>query len=131
VQRLDPSLLLRQRSLEGYLKAGGRPRWMERVMEVDRRTARETARLREAYGELREACGDDAEAFAERWRERLRTWDWDPGLNVLIEQHNAWYPIERDLPMDPRTGDYIRVHGRSYRRPVLDAAWALEHFPAG
>ena len=51
-------------------------------------------------------------------------------LNVLIEQHNDWYPIERQLPMDPRTGDYVRFAGRSYRRPVLGAHWILEHFPA-
>ena len=49
---------------------------------------------------------------------------------MLIEQHNDWYPIERQLPMDPRTGDYVRFAGRSYRRPVLGAHWILEHFPA-
>ena len=51
-------------------------------------------------------------------------------LNELIRQHNDWYPIERDLPMDPRTGDYVRVHGRSHRRAELTPQWVLERFPA-
>jgi hypothetical protein len=32
--------------------------------------------------------------------------------------------------MDPRTRDYVRIAGRSYRRPVLGPDWVLEHFPA-
>ncbi len=31
--------------------------------------------------------------------------------------------------MDPRTGDFILVDGRSYHRDTLDAAWALARFP--
>ena len=33
-------------------------------------------------------------------------------LNELIGQHNEWYPIERDLPMDLRTRDYV-LHQRA------------------
>ncbi len=55
-------------------------------------------------------------------------WSFDR-LNELIEQHNEWYPIERDLPMDLRTRDYVLVNGRSFRRPLLDRAWILEQFP--
>ena len=32
--------------------------------------------------------------------------------------------------MDPRTRDYVLIHGRSYRRAELDAAWVLREFPA-
>ena len=32
--------------------------------------------------------------------------------------------------MDPRTRDFVKVGGRSYRREPLDAAWILERFPA-
>jgi hypothetical protein len=32
--------------------------------------------------------------------------------------------------MDPRTRDYVKVNGRSYRRPELGPAWVLEQFPA-
>ena len=51
-------------------------------------------------------------------------------ITALIEQHNEWYPVERRLPMNPRTGDYVPVGGRSYRRPVLGPEWVLEQFPA-
>ena len=119
-----------QRSVEAYLKAGGRPQWMERVMEIDRRIAAERRRHEAAYRELRAVCGDDDEAFAARWTHRARTFAFDADLNQLIGQHNEWYPIERDLPMDLRTRDYVLVNGRSYRRPVLDAAWLLSELPA-
>ena len=118
-----------QRSVEAYLRAGGRPQWMERVMEVDRRIAAERRRHEAAYRQLRDACGADREAFAARWMQRARSFAFDEGLNELIAQHNEWYPIERDLPMDMRTRDYVLVNGRSYRRPLLDAEWLLAEFP--
>jgi hypothetical protein len=118
-----------QRSIEAYLKGGLRPRWMERVGDIDAGMARERRRLSRAYHALRSECAGDAGLFAARWRELARGWQFDE-LNVLIEQHNAWYPIERDLPLNPRTGDYVRVGGRSYRRPMLGPDWVLKHFPA-
>ena len=117
-----------QRSLEGYLRAGHRPRWMERLGEIEQLTARERRRLERAYHELR-ATTSPAE-FPRRWRETAERWPFDD-VNLLIEQHNEWYPIERQLPMDPRTGDYVLIHGRSYRHEPLDATWVLARFPAG
>jgi hypothetical protein len=117
-----------QRSVEAYLKAGVRPRWMERVQEIDRGIAAEKQQLARAYRALQEECGSDAAAFARRWRATARRWRFDE-LNELIAQHNDWYPIERQLPMDPRTRDYVRFAGKSYRRPVLGAEWVLEQFP--
>ena len=49
--------------------------------------------------------------------------------NELIERHNEWYPIERRLPVNPRTGEYVLIAGRSYRREPLTPAWALGLFP--
>ncbi len=118
-----------QRTLEGYLQAGHRPRWMERLGEIDFGVARERRRLQRAYDSLRAECDNDAREFARRWRALARTWAFDD-VNELIRQHNEWYPIERDLPMDPRTGEYVKIMGRSYRRPELGADWVLEHFPA-
>jgi hypothetical protein len=118
-----------QRSVEAYLKAGVRPRWMERLDEIDQGVAAEKQRLARAYRALQEECGEDPRLFARRWRALARSWAFDH-LNILIEQHNEWYPMERQLPMDPRTGDYVRFAGRSYRRPVLGPRWVLEHFPA-
>lgn len=118
-----------QRSVEAYLQAGGRPRWMERVMEIDRRLAEERRSHAAAYRRLRDECGTDEELLAERWVRRARSFSFDDELNHLIAQHNQWYPVERDLAMDIRTGDYVLINGRSYRRPHLDACWLLEQLP--
>ena len=120
---------LTRRSLEDYLKAGMRPRWMERLIEIERGMARERERLAEVYAALQEECGDDRPRFAQRWRAVARSWRFDD-LNELIRTHNEWYPVERDLPMDLRTRDYVLINGRSYRRPELGPAWVLEQFPA-
>jgi hypothetical protein len=117
-----------QRSLEHYLKAGMRPRWMERLIEIEGGTAREKRRLAEAYAELREECAHDHGRFRRRWRSIAEAWSF-ADLNELIRTHNEWYPVERDLPMDLRTRDYVLINGRSYRRRELDAAWILEQFP--
>jgi len=117
------------RSVEAYLRSGVKPRWMERLSEIDHGIAAERRRLARAYRALQEECGHDPATFERRWRTIARTWPFE-GLNELIEQHNEWYPVERQLPMDPRTRDYVRVGGRSYRRPVLGAEWVLEQFPA-
>jgi hypothetical protein len=117
------------RTLEAYLRAGGRPRWMERIGEIDGGVAAAELRLGRAYRRLRAECGKDGLAFARRWRAFAERYDF-ADLNTLIDQHNDWYPMERDLPMDPRTGDYVLIRGRSYRRRRLDAAWILDRFPA-
>ena len=117
-----------QRSIEDYLKAGVRPRWMERVVDVDAGIIYARTRLGEAYRALQEECAGDPALFAQCWRDVANTWDFEE-LNELITQHNEWYPIERDLPMDLRTRDYVLINGRSYRRPLLGPEWVLEHFP--
>lgn len=127
---LSRRALQTRRTVEAYLNAGGLPRWMERIVEIDRGVAAERERVALAYAALRRECGADAERFARRWRERAAAFRFDR-LNELIRQHNEWYPIERRLPMDMRTRDYVKVNGRSHRRPLLDAAWVLEQFPPG
>ncbi len=119
-----------QRPVEAYLKSGVKPRWMERVVEVDPGIAAERRRLEGAYRALLAEYGRDRAAVARRWHDLARSWRFPPELNALIEQHNEWYPVERRLPMNPRTGDYVPVGGRSYRRPVLGPEWVLEQFPA-
>jgi len=119
----------RQRTIEAYLKSGAPPRWMERIGDIDRGIVNERRRLQRAYRRLAIECGADRAAFARRWRAIAEGWSFG-GLNELIAVHNEWYPVERDLPMDLRTRDYVLINGRSFRRPLLDPAWILEQFPA-
>jgi hypothetical protein len=117
-----------KRSLEAYLKGGVLPRYMERLREIDTAIAAQRRRIGDAYQALRDECGSDAPGFARRWRERSRHFRFDE-LNELIREHNEWYPVERNLPLDPRTRDYIKPAGRNYRRRELDRDWVLEQFP--
>lgn len=102
---------------------------MERIGDTDRGIADQRHRVARASAALAEACGDDHARFARAWRATAEGWDFRR-LNELIEQHNEWYPIERDLPMDSRTRDYVLIDGRSFRRPLLGPAGILEQFPA-
>jgi hypothetical protein len=118
-----------RRTVEAYLAAGVMPRYMERLREIESERKRLRSRIARAYDTLEKSCGDDREEFARRWRERAQKWDFDD-INQLIQEHNEWYPAESGLPLDPRTRDYVRIRGRSYRRAPLGPEWVLEHFPA-
>jgi hypothetical protein len=126
---LPRSSMQRQRSVESYLRGEALPRYMQRAVEIERAIRGHLQELRRAHRRLREQGGPEPEDFAGAWEARVRSWDFRE-VNDLIRAHNQWYPVERDLPMDPRTGDYVPVNGRSYRRDELDADWALRHVPA-
>lgn len=125
---LRRSTLQRARSVESYLRGDALPRYIRRAAEIERGVRAHEAALAGARAELAERLGGDPAAFAAAWADRVGAWDFED-VNELVRQHNAWYPVERDLPMDPRTGDYVLVSGRSYRRDELDAGWALRRFP--
>jgi hypothetical protein len=104
---------------DNYIASLGGPLpYMRRLRQIEEMTDDHLARLEQAYAER----GDDWRVVAERW-------DFAE-VNDLIERHNRWYPIEARLAMDPRSRDFVKVGGRSYRRRPLDAAWVLERFPA-
>jgi len=112
-----------------YFSALGGPLpWMVRLREIDRAVAEHERRLAEAWEELRSAVGDRPEELAHRWLEVARDWRFDE-TNALIERHNRNYPAEARLPMDPRTGDFVLVNGKPYRREPLDERWILARFP--
>ncbi|HYK07104.1 MAG TPA: hypothetical protein VEW11_04990 [Gaiellaceae bacterium] len=105
-----------------YLASLGGPLpYMARLREIDALTIQHEQQLADAY----ETLGGDPAG----WAALARRWDFGE-VNELIERHNRWYPAESRLPMDPRTGDYALVNGRSYRRRPLDASWVLERFPS-
>ena len=126
---LSQRTLQRRRSVESYLRGEAIPRYMQRAAEIERGERELRRRLEGARRRLREDCGADHERCLREWAQRVAVWDVS-ALNELIRQHNEWYPIERDLPMDPRTGDYVLVHGRSHRRELLGAEWVLARYPA-
>lgn len=114
---------------DAYLAATRGPRpYMLRLREIETRTARHLEELEAEWQVLAEECRGDDDAFARRWAEVARSTSFED-VNDLIERHNRWYPVESELPMDPRTGDYVLVGGRDYRLAPLDASWVLERFP--
>ena len=115
-------------TVEQYLRAGVVPRFVERANQIEEQTRRHRQRLERAYGWTKEEHADDPEAFAEHWMRIAERWRFDD-VNDLIEEHNRWYPAERRLPMNPRTGDYMTIGNRDWRRTPLDSAWILAQFP--
>ena len=115
-------------SVEQYLQAGVVPRFIERSRQIEDGIHRHRKRLERAYEWARERHGGDPQAFAAYWRELAESWRFDD-INELIVEHNKWYPAERRLPMNPRTGDYLTIGNRDWHRRELDAAWVLEQFP--
>ena len=115
-------------AVDNYVVSLGGPlAYMQRLRQIEAETADHEERLAKAWRELAESCRDAAR-FAERWRRTAERWSFG-AVNELIERHNRWYPAEARLPMDPRSGDFVLVAGKPYRRRPLDAAWVLEQFP--
>ena len=105
---------------------GGPVAWMRRLRAIELAIGLHETQLGEALAELRqEASGAELDR---RWRELAEGWDFDE-VNDLIERHNRHYPAESQLPMNPRTGDFVLINGRPYTRKPLDAAWILTRFP--
>ena len=116
-------------SAEAYLVATRGPLpYMLRLREIEQRTGNHEEALRAAWHALAEEGEGDAAHFRRRWRAAARSVAFDE-VNDLIERHNRWYPVESQLPMDPRRGDYALVNGRDYRLMPFDAEWALERYP--
>jgi hypothetical protein len=115
-------------ALERYIRAAVLPRFIQRLRQIEDELTHHRFELERAHRELRASLGRDADQFATRWREIAAGWRFD-AVNELIRQHNEYYPIERNLPIDPRTGDYVTVNGRSYRRDPIGMDWILERFP--
>jgi hypothetical protein len=116
-------------TIEQYLRAGATPRFIERALQIEDAISRHRRRLARAYRLTNARHGGDPQGFEQRWRAVAQRWAFND-VNELIAEHNQWYPAERRLPLNPRTGDYVTAGGRDWRRRELDAAWILEQFPA-
>lgn len=114
---------------DNYVASMGGPLpWMQRRRMIEDETEQHERRLAEARRELAATCRSEAE-FARRWHWIAERWSFD-AVNELIEKHNRNFPAESRLPMDPRTGDFVRLNGKPYRLEPLDAAWILARLPA-
>jgi hypothetical protein len=116
-------------SVDRYVASlGGPAGYMRSLRQIEVETEAHEERLAEAWRELADACRGDVDAFARRWLWTAERWSFT-AVNELIDRHNLWYPAEARLPMDPRSGDFVLVAGKPYRRRPLDADWVLERFP--
>jgi hypothetical protein len=107
---------------------GGPLPYMERLRDIDVQTRAHEERLEREWRALAAECGRDEEEFARRWTRVAARWSFAE-VNALIDRHNRYFPAESRLPMDPKTGDFVLIGGRPYRKRLLDAAWILERFP--
>src|SRR5204862_5908460 len=89
-------------TVEAYLQAGMTPRFIERALAIESETMKHRKRLARAYKKMRAVHADDPTGFAERWRATAKRWGFRD-VNDLIAEHNNWYPVERRLPLNPRT----------------------------
>jgi hypothetical protein len=115
-------------AVEAYIRGGVTPRFMQRLMDIEAAVTEHRGRLGFLYEDMRHACAADEQAFGQRWRALAQRWRFDR-VNELIAHHNEYYPIERNLPIDLHTGDYLTISGRPYRREPLGPEWVLERFP--
>ncbi len=106
----------------------GPPAHIERLREIEQLTEEHTRRLAQRRVQLETRYGDDPRELERRWLHIAERWNFGD-VNELIDRHNRWYPAEARLPMNPRTGDYVLVDGRPYRRRMLDTSWVVEQFP--
>jgi hypothetical protein len=114
---------------DSYLVAARGPlAYMVRLHVIEAQVEAHEERLAEEWQALAGECDGRADAFEARWRTTAETWSFDE-VNELVERHNRWYPAESRLPMDPATGDFAFVNGRSYRLAPFGAEWILERFP--
>jgi uncharacterized protein (DUF952 family) len=118
---LSRRALQRERTVENYLRGEQLPRYITRAREIEKHGAMHLWLLAEAREELRGRL--TGWALEQAWTTLLEDWDFS-ATNALVDQHNEWYPVERDLPMDPRTGRYIGAFGIGFERHHVDAAWA-------
>jgi hypothetical protein len=129
-RRLPSRFRLGSLGADRYVAALGGPLpYMQRLREIELQIAQHERELEAAREAVASESNGSPGEFADRWRAVAAGWRFDE-VNELIDKHNRWYPAESRLPMDPRTGDFVRIRGRSYRREPLDAAWVLERFPA-
>jgi hypothetical protein len=128
-RRLNIRLRNFRPSEDSYLASLGGPLpYMVRLRKIEEESDWHGAELHRRWCALAAGCDGNPDAFLRAWLRQAERWNF-AAVNELIDKHNRYYPAEARLPMDPRTGDFILVAGKHYRKPLLDAGWVLERFP--
>ena len=128
-QRIEQRLRNFRPGVDTYVSSLHGPlAYMQRLRQIHEEELAHEERLRTVWLELATPNGDP-DRFAAAWRRTAARWNFT-AVNLLIDKHNRYFPAESRLPMDPRTGDFILVGGRPYRREPLDSSWVLARFPA-
>jgi hypothetical protein len=110
------------------LAMGGAPAWAVRLKKIETLTDALISNLYDRWVTLAHQHRHQPELFTPAWREHLNELELD-GINELIRRHNRYFPVEANLPMSPRTGDYVAWGGRDWRCSLLTAEWAEQGFP--
>lgn len=106
----------------------GPRRYMTRLRRIEIGVEQVLDRARTAWTKLAAHHAGSPSRFARAWQAWVRSADLAT-LNALIAAHNEWYPVEANLRIDIRTGDYITHDGRDYRHEPITPAWLLARFP--
>lgn len=116
--------------VKDYLRAAaGAPAWSQRLARIHQLQTELHEGLRSAYAEHRRRFGARPRDFAQRWRTHLAALDLAP-LNLLIEKHNAYYPIEANLRTHWPSGRYLLPRGIEYPQARVTLAALLERYPS-
>lgn len=100
----------------------GVPAWAARKRKIEDDEARYTRALVELHDQLVKK-GRSATQIEVALVSAATAFDLEK-LNRLVTQHNKYYPIEANLPMDRRTGDYL-----AYGRPWFpEAHYTVQRF---
>lgn len=91
----------------------GAPAYAERKRRIEDAEAAWINILLDLH-EAMTAAGQPEDAIVAALRKKADTFDFTR-VNVLVDKHNRYYPIEANLPMDMKTGGYL-LFGRPWRR---------------
>lgn len=107
----------------------GVPAWAARkkqIEDLEQRFVETLVTLHDTLAAKQAAQGrHEAEALASAVVEKAASVDLRR-INALIETHNRYYPIEANLAMDMRTGEYL-VYGRRW---LPEEPWTTERLVA-
>ena len=115
--------------LEKKIQAvSGPPYYAIRARQIEQLTEHLMEDLTVQYRNMMDKFSDRPEIFASKWKESIKSVELD-SLNDLIERHNKYYPIETNLPIDPRSGALMFGCARWEPKDKVTTDSLLQLFP--